>query len=156
MRVTRSFAHVKLNLANALSATHALNTVSNDGRAHERAAAKEGSVTRLTERLTDRVKTEITFTRTMAIVYLSGLVCLAARMLTGIVLGSRLEKRAKTIRSRRAIERLDRCSDALNLRESPRLAESAALTVPVTFGVIDPAILLPATGRRGPMRTRFQ
>ena len=143
-RVTRSFAHVDANLANALNATEASNAVSNDGRAHERAAAKEGLVTRLVERLTDRVKTEVTFTRTMAIVYLAGLVCLAARMLTGIVLGSRLAKRAKTIRSRRAIERLDRCSDALNLRESPRLAESAALTVPVTFGVLEPAILLPA------------
>jgi beta-lactamase regulating signal transducer with metallopeptidase domain len=143
-RATRPFSHLDSNSVNALNATDALNVVSSDAHAHEATVAKTGLITRLVQRLTDRVKSEVTFTRTMAIVYLAGLVCLAARMLTGIVLGSRLAKQARTVRSRRAIEHLDRCSDALKLRESPRLAESAALTVPVTFGVLEPAVLLPA------------
>lgn len=142
-RLTRSISHLDGNSVNALNAANTLNVVGSDAHAHEAKVAKAGLITRLVQRLTERLKSEVTFTRTMAIVYLAGLVCLAARMLTGIVLGSRLAKRAKTVRSRRAIEHLDRCSDALNLRESPRLAESSALTVPVTFGVLEPAVLLP-------------
>ncbi len=94
-------------------------------------------------RIRERLRSEITFARAMAIVYFAGFVCLAARMFTGIVLGSRLARRAKPIRARRAIERMDGCSNALELSATPRLAESAALAVPVTFGVMRPAVLLP-------------
>lgn len=94
-------------------------------------------------RTRERVRSEFTFARALAIVYFAGFVCLAARMFTGFVLGSRLARRAKPIRARRAIERLDGCSNALDLHTTPRLAESAALTVPVTFGVMQPVVLLP-------------
>ncbi len=135
-RSTRAFTAS----ANTHNAANVLNT-------SEHASAKSGLITRFVDGLVDRAKRELTFTRAMAIVYLAGLVCLGARMFTGIVLGSRLARKAKTIRNPRAIQHLDHCADALDLRlngrESPRLAESDALTVPVTFGVVDPAILLP-------------
>jgi beta-lactamase regulating signal transducer with metallopeptidase domain len=131
-RSTRAFTA----FANTHNAVNVLNT-------SEQASAKSGLITRFVDGLIDRAKRELTFTRAMAIVYLAGLVCLGARMFTGIVLGSRLARKAKTIRNPRAIQHLDQCADALGLRESPRLAESEALTVPVTFGVVDTAILLP-------------
>jgi beta-lactamase regulating signal transducer with metallopeptidase domain len=97
----------------------------------------------LSARVRDRVRSEITFARAMAIVYVAGFGVLAARMITGIVLGGRLARKAKPIHAPRALHHLHGCHDALNLRVAPRLAESAALSVPVTFGVSHPAILLP-------------
>jgi beta-lactamase regulating signal transducer with metallopeptidase domain len=91
----------------------------------------------------ERIRAQITFTRTMALVYLAGFVVLAARMITGIALGARLARHAKTIRHPRAVEHLQDCARAMELHPAPRLAESAALRVPVTFGVTKPAVLLP-------------
>jgi hypothetical protein len=81
----------------------------------------------------------------MAFVYLAGFVVLAARMITGVALGGRLARHAKTIHHHRAVEHLQDCARAMDLQPAPRLAESAALRVPVTFGVAKPAVLLPVT-----------
>ena len=97
------------------------------------------------QRWRERIRSEVTFTRTTALVYLAGFVVLAARMITGIALGGRLARRAKTIHHPRAAKHLQDCARAMDLQPVPRLAESAALRVPVTFGIARPAVLLPVT-----------
>jgi beta-lactamase regulating signal transducer with metallopeptidase domain len=108
-----------------------------------RPAATKSAALNVFARIRERLRSEFTFAKVLALVYFAGFVCLAARMFTGMVLGSRLSRHAKPIRARRVLERMDRCSNALNLSSTPRLAESDALTVPVTFGVLRPAVLLP-------------
>jgi len=70
-----------------------------------------------------------------------------ARLLLGMFLGSRLARTAQPIAELEALHSLDATSQTAGLRHSPRLAESAALRVPVTLGIFRPAILLPQDWR---------
>jgi hypothetical protein len=70
------------------------------------------------------------------------------RLALGIILGRRLERESQLIDDQLALARLEFFARAAGLRSSPpRLAESELLSVPVTFGVREPAILLPAGWR---------
>ena len=80
-------------------------------------------------------------------VYLFAAACLLARFALGLVFARRLMFAADEIRESRALAHLERHSLAAGLRALPRLAESEAVSVPVTLGVRQPSILLPADWR---------
>ncbi len=83
-----------------------------------------------------------------AAIYFAVAIFMLMRLALGVVLGRRLERDAQLIEDTHALARLEFFSRAARLRSSPpRLAESELLSVPVTFGVQRPAILLPAGWR---------
>jgi beta-lactamase regulating signal transducer with metallopeptidase domain len=69
------------------------------------------------------------------------------RFALGLILSVRLERAAQPVRDPRALALLSSRARTLGIRRVPRLAESELLSVPVTFGVVRPAILLPAGWR---------
>jgi beta-lactamase regulating signal transducer with metallopeptidase domain len=69
------------------------------------------------------------------------------RFIVGLILGGRLASAASEIREARANEFISRLAAGMNLPALPRVAESAAIAVPVTLGVREPSILLPADWR---------
>jgi beta-lactamase regulating signal transducer with metallopeptidase domain len=70
-----------------------------------------------------------------------------ARFLLGLLLSRRMERSARTVGDTRALGRLAFHAYAARLKRLPRLAESEIVLVPITLGVRQPAILLPATWR---------
>jgi bla regulator protein blaR1 len=79
--------------------------------------------------------------------YLFVAACLLARFALGLVLARRLIRASEEISDSRALDRLERCSRVAGLEALPRLAESEAVSVPVTLGVREPSILVPADWR---------
>ncbi len=83
-----------------------------------------------------------------AAVYFAVAIFMLMRLALGVIWGRRLERESQLIEDSHALARLEFLSSAAGLlRPPPRLAESELLTVPVTFGVQRPAILLPAGWR---------
>ena len=83
-----------------------------------------------------------------AAIYLAVALFMLMRLALGVILGCRLERELQLIEDPQAFARLQFIAQASGLRGSPpRLAESELLSVPVTFGVRRPAILLPAGWR---------
>jgi len=83
-----------------------------------------------------------------AAIYCAVAIFMLMRLALGVILGCRLEREAQLVEDSRARARLNFFAQATGLRGSPpRLAESELLSVPVTFGVRRPAILLPAGWR---------
>jgi beta-lactamase regulating signal transducer with metallopeptidase domain len=80
-------------------------------------------------------------------IYFSVAIFMLIRLALGVILGRRLEREARTIADSHALARLHFFANAAGLRAPPRLAESDLLSVPVTFGVRHPALLLPAGWR---------
>ncbi|MGA7062935.1 MAG: M56 family metallopeptidase, partial [Candidatus Acidiferrales bacterium] len=80
-------------------------------------------------------------------IYATVAIFFLARLLLGISLGRRLERNSDAIDDPQALAHLHNFARAAQLRTTPRLAESELLSVPVTFGIKDPSILLPATWR---------
>lgn len=72
---------------------------------------------------------------------------LSIRLLVGWILGRRLIRAAIPIRDPRASLSLSLRAFPRHLKEAPLLAESEALSVPVTLGVARPVILLPVDWR---------
>ena len=70
-----------------------------------------------------------------------------ARFLLGLLFSRRMERSARTVGDTRALGRLAFHAYAARLKRLPRLAESEIVLVPITLGVRQPAILLPATWR---------
>jgi len=70
-----------------------------------------------------------------------------ARFLLGLLLSRRMERSARTVGDTRALGRLAFHACAARLTRLPRLAESEIVLVPITLGVRQSAILLPATWR---------
>lgn len=81
------------------------------------------------------------------VLYASVAVFFLARLLLGISFGRRLESNARLIDDPQALARLYFFASSAGLHGAPHLAESELLSVPVTFGIKDPSILLPATWR---------
>ena len=79
--------------------------------------------------------------------YLFVAACLLARFALGLILARRLIRASEEISDSRALDRLERCSRVAGLEALPRLAESEAVSVPVTLGVRKPSILVPADWR---------
>ena len=69
------------------------------------------------------------------------------RFAVGLFLSLRLERGAHSIRDPRAVALVSSCARTAGIKRVPRLAESELLSVPVTFGVVRPAILLPSGWR---------
>ena len=69
------------------------------------------------------------------------------RFAIGLILSLRLERGARSIRDPRALALVSSCARTAGIKRVPRLAESELLSVPVTFGVVRPAILLPSGWR---------
>lgn len=83
-----------------------------------------------------------------AAIYLAVAIFMLMRLALGVIWGRRLERESQLIEDQHALARLKYFSRSAGLRASPpRLAESELLSVPVTFGVRQPAILLPAGWR---------
>ena len=83
-----------------------------------------------------------------AAIYFAVAIFMLMRLALGVILGRRLERESRLIEDSHALARLEFFSRAAGLRSSPpRLAECELLSVPVTFGVRRPAILLPAGWR---------
>jgi beta-lactamase regulating signal transducer with metallopeptidase domain len=83
----------------------------------------------------------------LAAIYFTVAIFMLIRLTLGVILGRRLEREAQRIEDSSALSRLHFFARAASLRAPPRLAESELLSVPVTFGVRRPAILLPAGWR---------
>jgi beta-lactamase regulating signal transducer with metallopeptidase domain len=66
------------------------------------------------------------------------------RFAVGLILSLRLERGARSIRDPRALGLVSSCARTAGIKRVPRLAESELLSVPVTLGVVRPAILLPS------------
>jgi beta-lactamase regulating signal transducer with metallopeptidase domain len=69
------------------------------------------------------------------------------RFAIGLILSVRLERLAQRVYDSRALALLSSRARSLGIKHLPRLAESELLSVPVTFGVLRPAILLPSGWR---------
>jgi beta-lactamase regulating signal transducer with metallopeptidase domain len=69
------------------------------------------------------------------------------RFAIGLILSVRLERAAQRVYDSRALAVLSSRARSLGIKQLPRLAESDLLSVPVTFGVLRPAILLPSGWR---------
>jgi beta-lactamase regulating signal transducer with metallopeptidase domain len=80
-----------------------------------------------------------------AAIYLAVALFMLMRLALGVILGRRLERESQLIEDPHVLARLHFFAQASGLRGSlPRLADSNLLSVPVTFGVRRPAILLPS------------
>jgi beta-lactamase regulating signal transducer with metallopeptidase domain len=83
-----------------------------------------------------------------AAIYFAVAIFMLIRLALGVILGRRLERESQLVEDDHALARLHFFAQASGLRGSPpRLAESELISVPVTFGVRRPAILLPAGWR---------
>jgi beta-lactamase regulating signal transducer with metallopeptidase domain len=80
-------------------------------------------------------------------VYSAGALLLAFRFLLGWFLSYRLRQASRAIREFEIIRRFRCRCDVAQLRAVPRLAESDRLSVPLTCGVMQPFVLLPADWR---------
>ncbi len=82
-----------------------------------------------------------------AVLYGLAAAVLLARFAIGFVLSLRLRRSSLPIDDDRLSARLAREARTARLRTVPRLAQSSALAVPVTLGVLRPVILFPETWR---------
>ncbi len=80
-------------------------------------------------------------------IYATVTIFFLARLILGTRFGRRLDRNSHSIDDPGALARLHFFARAAHLRAAPRLAESEFLSVPVTFGIKHPSILLPATWR---------
>jgi beta-lactamase regulating signal transducer with metallopeptidase domain len=82
-----------------------------------------------------------------AVVYLAISSFLLARLFVGLAFGRRLRRASEVIRETRITVRFASRAQALGLSFTPEAAESEFISVPVTMGVLRPAVLLPTTWR---------
>jgi beta-lactamase regulating signal transducer with metallopeptidase domain len=85
---------------------------------------------------------EIPWVTVILAAYLIFALALLARVLVGVYFSGRLVRSATSIDEPCALQSLSAAASAAGLRSIPRVAESAALTVPVMVGVLRPTILL--------------
>ena len=83
-----------------------------------------------------------------AIAYIAGVVWLLMRVVVGWIVSARIFRRAAAIDDAPVMARLQECMSAAHLRHRPRLFEAPGLFVPITTGVVNPAILLPTDWRQ--------
>ena len=80
--------------------------------------------------------------------YLAGLVLVAARFLAGAVRTARMVRRARP--ARYAQLPADRVRRALDIVRDVHILESPAAAVPMTWGTLDPVVMLPEAARQWP------
>jgi len=89
----------------------------------------------------------LTWATAIPVIYLAVAVFLLARLLVGFSLTRRLQKSSATVDDPFLASRAVALSSAFGLRRVPTILESDLVSVPVTVGAIQSAILLPATWR---------
>jgi beta-lactamase regulating signal transducer with metallopeptidase domain len=94
-----------------------------------------------------RLRTPISRIAVAGSIYGTVAIFFLVRLILGITFGSRLDHNSHAIDDPQTLTRLHFFARAARLRSTPRLAESELLSVPVTFGIRHPSILLPATWR---------
>ncbi len=94
-----------------------------------------------------RLRTPISRIAVAGGIYATVAIFFLVRLILGITFGSRLDRNSHAIDDPQTLARLHYFARAARLRSTPRLAESELLSVPVTFGIRHPSILLPATWR---------
>ena len=82
-----------------------------------------------------------------AAIYLSVVLISLASIAVGLFFGRRLDRASWPIHDTRATTLLSLRARAAGIQRLPRLAESELLSVPVTFGVLRPSVLLPVGWR---------
>jgi beta-lactamase regulating signal transducer with metallopeptidase domain len=80
-------------------------------------------------------------------IYATVAIFFLVRLILGITFGSRLDRNSHSIDDPHTLARLHFFARAARIHSKPRLAESELLSVPVTYGVKHPSILLPPTWR---------
>jgi beta-lactamase regulating signal transducer with metallopeptidase domain len=80
-------------------------------------------------------------------IYATVAIFFLVRLILGITFGSRLDRNSHAIDDPHTLARLHFFARGARIHSTPRLAESELLSVPVTFGIRHPSILLPATWR---------
>ena len=104
----------------------------------------------LPERAVTWIKAELAampWTAIAATTYLLVTLGFLVRFALGLILSVRLERAAQRVHDPRALALLSSRARSSGIKRAPRLAESELLSVPVTFGVVRPAILLPSGWR---------
>ena len=94
-----------------------------------------------------RLRTPISRIAVAGSIYATVAILFLVRLILGITFGSRLDRNSHVIDDPQTLARLHFFARAARLRSTPRLTESELLSVPVTFGIRHPSILLPATWR---------
>jgi beta-lactamase regulating signal transducer with metallopeptidase domain len=94
-----------------------------------------------------RLRTPISRIAVAGSIYATVGIFFLVRLILGITFGRRLDRNSHVIGDPRTLARLHFFACGARLRSTPRLAESELLSVPVTFGIRRPSILLPATWR---------
>ena len=88
-------------------------------------------------------------TRILAI-YILGLAFLLGRLITGLFMGGRLRRSFTRVDDPRAWQWSERYARTMGLKRAPSLAESRAVSVPLTVGVFHPVIVIPSSWREWP------
>ena len=79
--------------------------------------------------------------------YVGAVFMLLMRLLAGVWLSRRLARAATSVTDKRTLQRLALRAYGCGLEDVPRLAESTAISVPLTLGILRPVVLLPANWR---------
>ena len=85
--------------------------------------------------------------------YLFGFMVLMSRLVRGLFLSYRLRRSTAQVHDRRALRLVQWHAVAIGSSLIPMLAESPAVSVPLTLRVSHPVIVLPATGASGRVRS---
>lgn len=80
--------------------------------------------------------------------YLLGVTTLCLRMTIGVGLSRRLRGRSKQIRSGNLHAVVQEVTGSLGLRLRPEILQCSSVTIPITFGVLHPVVVLPTTWPR--------
>ena len=83
-------------------------------------------------------------------VYLLGVMFLLGRLVVGLVLSLRLRRSSTRVDDSRALRWLEWHAVAMGPRRTPVLAESSAVSVPLTLGLLRPLIVIPSDWREWP------
>ncbi len=79
--------------------------------------------------------------------YLLVLAVLAGRLCVGWILTRRMRRSAIPVHDSKPLQRIGSCIRQIELRKAPLLLESRAANVPLTFGALRPAIVIPQSWR---------
>jgi beta-lactamase regulating signal transducer with metallopeptidase domain len=129
------------------SGTRTFGAFSYSLQSSEEASAPASSQSAKTPRAYSQTSRPFPWLAAAAALYFAVALFMLMRLALGVIFGRRLERESQRIEDPHALARLNFFARSAALSEPPRLAESDLLSVPVTFGVRRPAILLPAGWR---------
>jgi len=80
--------------------------------------------------------------------YLLVLAVLVGRLCVGFILTRQMRRSAISVKDPGAWQLIERCAREMEVRSVPQLLESPAVNVPLTLGVLRPAIVIPQSWRK--------